>query len=243
LNWNIQNPSLDRAINQINWIEENAFDIIILTEAKSSKAGLYIVDRLKSKGYIVNFPKIENNDYGVILAVKGMGEDVSKIDTEFLPNRVSSIVCNLFGKRILLIGVYSPIWATEKQKSFLESFARTIENATSIEEYGGIIILGDMNMLETNHTSNYPFLKEWEIFYGTLNKYKFIDAFRFFYPKKIEYSWFTNGRDGQINQRIDHCFISSNLSDHLRDCFYIHEVRLKKLSDHSAMCLEIKEQL
>jgi ribosomal protein S8 len=66
LNWNIQNPSLDRAINQINWIEENAFDIIILTEAKSSKAGLYIVDRLKSKGYIVNFPKIENNDYGVI---------------------------------------------------------------------------------------------------------------------------------------------------------------------------------
>ncbi len=51
LNWNIQNPSLERATKQINWIEKDNFDAIILTEAKYSKAGLYIVDRLKSRGY------------------------------------------------------------------------------------------------------------------------------------------------------------------------------------------------
>ncbi len=149
--------------------------------------------------------------------------------------------CNFLGKQVLLIGVYAPTWTTEKQKPFLEAFARTLKDVTSAKEYDGIIILGDTNMLEPNHTSNYPFLKEWEAFYNTLNECKFIDAFRFFYPKKEEYSWFSNGRPGQINQRIDHCLISSNLIDHLKDCFYIHEVRLQKLSDHSAMCLEIEQ--
>ncbi|MGD0728477.1 MAG: endonuclease/exonuclease/phosphatase family protein [Candidatus Micrarchaeaceae archaeon] len=240
LNWNIQNPSPQRAIKQINWIERSNFDVIILTEFKCSRAGLYIIDRLKSKGYVVKYPELDK-DYGVLLAVSKDNAMDSKINKELLSNRISSIVYKAANEKLLLLGVYAPIWNTDKQRAFLEFFAKSIEDICSNEKYDKIIILGDMNMLEPNHTSKYQFLEEWRAFYKTLDKHVFVDAFRLIYPNKEEYSWFTNGRDHQIDQRIDHCFVSKNLTDCIKDCSYIHEVRLEKLSDHSAMCLEIKK--
>jgi len=237
LNWNIRNPSLRRATKQMNWLEKNSFDIIVLSEVKPSQGGIYIKDRLTSLGYTVIFPKPENEDYGVILAIRKFSNEIPKICVDYLPYRVSFAVCNFSGKDLLLTGMYAPVWKTEKKKTFVETFEKVMAKEDLRKKFCRWIIFGDLNVLEPNHISRYPVDKDGERFYNTFSNYGFVDAFRFLHPNEREYSWF--GREGN-GYRFDHIFVSENILPLLKNCFYIHEVRLKKLSDHSAMCLEIK---
>jgi len=236
LNWNIRNPSLRRSMKQTEWIEKGSFDIIVLTEAKFSQGCIHIRDRLKSLGYNVIFLKPENEDYGVILAVSNLKEILEK-SIKFLPYRTSSAVCNFYGKDILITGVYIPVWRNEEKKKFLDEFEKLIANEDLKKRFDDWIIIGDLNILEPNHIPKYSQYKPWEYFYNRLGKYGFVDAFRFFYPEEKEYSWF--GREGN-GYRFDHIFVSKNILPLIKNCFYIHEPRLEKLSDHSAMYLEIK---
>ena len=64
-----------------------------------------------------------------------------------------------------------------------------------------------------------------------------IDAWRLINKDKTEYTWYSNAGNGF---RIDHCYISQSLKDRVKDCFYIHETREKKYSDHSLMSIELK---
>jgi exodeoxyribonuclease-3 len=236
LNWNIRNPSLQRAMKQMNWLERNNFDVVILTEVKLSQGCAYIKDRLASLGYTTVFPRPENGDYGVILAVKKGFKEIPKISIDFLPYRVAFAVCNFSGNDVLIAGTYIPIWKNEKKKIFLKSFGKLISNEDLKKKFGNWIILGDMNILEPNHIPSHPLYKEYEFFYESFGKQNFVDAFRFFHPSKNEYSWFSRENNGY---RFDHIFVSEKMSKILNDCFYIHDVRLQKLSDHSAMCAEI----
>jgi len=237
LNWNVRNPSLRRAAKQMKWVEKNSFDIIVLTEVKLSQGCIYIKDRLTSLGYTVIFPKPEREDYGVILAVRKMFKEIPKIYIEFLPYRVSFAVCNFSGKDVLLTGMYAPVWRNEEKRRFLETFEKLISNEDLRKKFSNWIILGDLNLLEPNHIPHYPVYKGWEFFYNIFSKYRFIDAFRFFHPNEKEYSWFGRGGNGY---RFDHVFVSEEILPFIRNCFYLHEVRLDKLSDHSAMYLETK---
>jgi len=237
LNWNIRNPSIGRATQQMNWLEKNSFDMIVLTEVKPSRGGIYIKDRLTSRGYTVVFPKPENDDYGVILAVRKVFKEIPKIHIDFLSYRVSFALCNFSGKDALFTGTYVPIWRNEKKKMFLEAFEKLLINEDLRKKFEKWIILGDLNILEPNHIPHYPAYKEWEFFYDAFTKHGFVDAYRFFHPKEKEYSWFS--RDGN-GYRFDHIFVSENILPFLKNCFYVHEVRLEKLSDHCALYLEIK---
>jgi len=238
LNWNVRNPSLRRATRQMDWLEGNDFDVIALSEVKLSRGCVYIKDRLQSLGYKVMFPKPRNKDYGIILAIKKkFFKEVPRIHINFLPYRVSFAVCNLSGKEILFTGIYVPVWRNEKKRIFLETFEKLLANEGLRKEFDGSIILGDLNVLEPNHIPYHPMYKDWEYFYTAFSKYGFVDAFRFFHLGQREYSWF--GREGD-GYRFDHIFVSQNILPFLNNCYYIHEVRVEKLSDHSAMYLEIK---
>lgn len=237
LTWNIRNPSLRRAIKQIDWLEKSDFAIIVLTEAKLSQGCIYIRDRLKGFGYFAIFPKPEKEDYGIILASNKFFKEILDIPINFLPYRTSSVVCNFNGNDILVTGVYAPVWKNVEKAKFLEEFEKLISNRNLKKKFNQWIILGDLNVLESNHMPSYPQYKDWEYFYERLKNHGFVDAFRFFHPNEKEYSWF--GREGN-GYRFDHIFVSENLLPLLKNCFYIHEPRIKKLSDHSAMCLEIK---
>lgn len=236
LNWNIRNPSLQRATKQVKWIERGNFDIIILTETKFSQGCVHIRDRLKSLGYKVIFLKPENKDYGVILAVRNLKEILKK-SIKFLPYRTSSTVCNFYGNDILITGVYIPVWRNEEKKKFLDEFEKLIGNEDLKKRFDNWIIIGDLNILEPDHIPQYSQYKTWEYFYNRIGEYGFVDAFRLFHPNEKEYSWF--GREGN-GYRFDHIFVSKNILPLIKNCFYIHGPRLEKLSDHSAMYLEIR---
>ena len=66
------------------------------------------------------------------------------------------------------------------------------------------------------------------------------DAWRLLYADASEFSWYSNYGKGF---RIDHFLVSTNSKNVIRNCYYIHEAREKKYSDHSQMVLELDYSL
>ena len=105
------------------------------------------------------------------------------------------------------------------------------------QKLSNLVVCGDLNVLEPSHQPHYSFLRDWEYkFYESFAKSGLIDAFRFFYPDVCEYSWY--GRKG-YGYRYDHCFVTKELKKYTKLCKYLHEPRKNRLSDHSAMILEL----
>lgn len=237
--WNIGNPSLKRAGKQAVWLRKQSTDVFVLTECKLSEGCLFLEKYFRAYGYQVVFPKPEGNEYGVLIASKH-----PIIPTEFsacvnyLRARVVSVKVPYFADGLEIICVYVPSRDSsyekkEKKKRFLNSLIGALETSPTFPYR---IFCGDLNILEPDHIPHYSIFEDWEYdFYRALAKYQLSDAFRHFYPKTQEYSWVGRKGDGY---RYDHCFVSLDLLHLVRDCYYLHEPRIEKLSDHSALITE-----
>ncbi len=239
LGWNIQNPSLKRAVKQMVWLEEEGFDIVALSEAKHSRGCAYIKDRLASLGYTVVFPKPEGGDYCTILAARGVSERVSDLRIAKLTYRVPSLECDLFGRSVLVTGAYVPgPHAHSTQAELMGAFEELISDAKIRRKFKAWLILGDMNFLEPNHVPYHPSYKGMEGFYSAFGKHGFTDLFKLMHPKETDHSWIS--REG-IGYRFDHAFATDSILPFVSSCSYLHGVRESGLSDHSAMLLELRQ--
>jgi exonuclease III len=100
------------------------------------------------------------------------------------------------------------------------------------------LLVGDLNVVERGHMPYYPFFQEWEYaFLDTLSVCGLIDAFRLLTPSDCEYSWMDRNGDGY---RYDHSFVEASAAPAVRSCSYAHATREERLSDHSAMALDVK---
>lgn len=235
--WNIANPSEERVGKQAVWLKQRSEDILLLTEAKQSKGCIFLERYLQAFGYNVVFPKPEEQEYGAMMASKNkfVPTNFSKL-IQYLPSRVVSIELN----QLEIVGVYVPSRGFDegerlvKKKRFLDGLSDALQKSGSSAHR---IFCGDLNILEPNHVPFYDYFQDWEYdFYRNLSKHQLQDAFRYLYPEAEEHSWF--GRSGG-GYRYDHCFVSDNLKSAVQECYYLHEPREMKLSDHSAMILEL----
>lgn len=238
--WNIANPSIERAGKQAQWLRKRPEDVLILTEAKQSEGCIFLERYFQAYGYNVVFPKPEKKEFGVIIISKhplGLSSFSNYIN--FIQSRVVSTKLNLSSEELEIIGVYVPSRNSspekiEKKKRFLKNLSKALETAP---RPSGRIFCGDLNILEPNHIPHYPFFEEWEYdFYRSMAKYQLKDAFRHFHPLIQEYSWMGRTGDGY---RYDHCFVSENILPFIKKCYYFHEPREIKLSDHSALICEL----
>ena len=251
--WNIQNPSLERAIKQFSWLRKQNFDVLVLTECKRSKGCLFIERCFQGYGlesyfqdynykYHVVFKKPLGNEYGVLIASKhNLTPTPLSNRVDYLPNRVNSVNVSYFNEEIEVIGLYLPSRGgevnkrREKKKRFVDSFLQGLELTSNPARR---ILCGDFNILEPDHFPHYPEFEDWEYnFYIVMEKYHLQDAFRHLYPRAQEYSWI--GRSGN-GYRYDHCFVSLDLLPLIDKCYYFHEPRDLKLSDHSALIIVLK---
>lgn len=235
--WNIANPSEERAGKQAVWLKQRPEDILLLTEVKQSKGCIFLERYLQAFGYNVIFPKLEEQEYGVMAVSKSKLTltNFSKLITD-IPSRVVSVELN----QLEIVGVYVPSRGFDegerlvKKKRFLDGLSNALEKSGFSTSR---IFCGDLNVLEPNHIPYYDYFKNWEYdFYRNLEKYQLRDAFRDIHPDAEEHSWF--GRSG-AGYRYDHCFVSDDLKNTVQECYYLHEPREIKLSDHSAMILEL----
>jgi len=239
--WNIANPSIERAGRQAEWLRKRPEDILVLTEAKKSEGCKFLERYFQSYGYNVVFPRPEGKEFGVIIVSRRLlAPSNFSASIDYLQARVTSVKLSLPSGELEIIGIYVPSRDSSsekigKKKRFLESLTNALETTPQVSMR---IFCGDLNVLEPDHVPHYPFFEEWEYdFYRNLTKYQLKDAFRHLHPSIQEYSWVGRTGDGY---RYDHCFVSDNLLPLVKECYYLHEPREIKLSDHSTLICELK---
>lgn len=238
--WNIANPSAQRAGKQAEWLRKRKEQVLVLTEAKKSEGCTFLERYFQAYGYNVIFLKPAENEYGVMIVSKAPLK-LSNFYQEmhYLPSRVISATIQIGALNAEIIGVYVPSRDTsfeksQKKKAFLNALGEALKSNSISEKR---IFCGDLNILEPNHVPQYPFFETWEYeSYSKLINYQLYDAFRHLHPDKNEYSWVGRTNDGY---RYDHCFVSPDLLPFIKNCYYLHEPRLQRLSDHSALITEI----
>jgi len=238
--WNIANPSVDRASRQADWLSKRDEDVFVLTETKNSKGCEFIQEYFKKNNYSVIFIKPEGKEYGSMIISKHQLEPIKFYDLDDnLKNRVVSVKVFTNNKFVEIIGVYIPsrdksFGKIQRKKKFIENLGKSFK---LYDNNSNRIFCGDFNILEPNHIPHYSFFKKWEYdFYSFLTDYGLFDSFRHLNPRKKDYSWVGRTGDGY---RYDHCFVSKHLLASIKKCYYLHEPRNERLSDHSAIILNL----
>ena len=97
--------------------------------------------------------------------------------------------------------------------------------------------MGDMNtgLSEDNSTGKGFYCKEQ---FNELTSSKMIDLWRKRNKNKKEYSWMHSKFGNQF--RIDHALGTSSIDKMTKKIFYSHEERHEKVTDHSALVLELE---
>lgn len=251
LSLNIGNPSLSRAARQCEWLSMRDEDVFVLTETKNSQGCSYIEDYFINQSYTlfnhnsetefnVCFPRSVTGDLGVMIITK---HKIAKTRCVFDNNSIyysRQIETSIKHKNMNLkiMGLYVPSRdrsekKIQRKKNFIDVITKRInnfQNSTSI-------IMGDLNILDRNHFPHYSTFYKWEYdFYDDIIKSGYIDAYRYCNPATNEYSWVGRTGDGY---RYDYCFVLGDLIQNVVRCSFDHETRDLKLTDHSAITVEL----
>ena len=131
---------------------------------------------------------------------------------------------------------YRMIWEDEIRKYL-----------TKLNKKKKVIMCGDLNVAheeidlknpKTNRR-NAGFTDEERNKMTELLKANFIDSFRYIYPEKVEYTWWSymgNAREKNIGWRIDYFIVSDNAKEKIKDAYIFNDVYG---SDHCPVGLEI----
>ncbi|MEM2100193.1 MAG: hypothetical protein QXP45_02490 [Thermoproteota archaeon] len=241
INWNVRNPSYQRAIRQCKYIEKLNPHVILLTELKSINGLNYFKEKLLYWGYKLFYDLPKSNDYFVLIASIFEACEMP-IKADFLPHRMKMLEIKSKKFDGKFIGLYVPSRGPIERRNidkreFQESVVKILDKLEKRGEEMKLIAGGDLNVIDPSHVPKYTVFGDWEFeFYEKFINIGLIDAFKSVNFHQ-DYSWF--GREGD-GYRFDHLFVSSDLKDKIKRCYYEHSVRENNLSDHSAMVLELE---
>lgn len=236
---NIANPSVDRAGRQLEWLAARPEDVFVLTETKASDGCRHLADAFRTAGYAVTYPEPGPGEYGVMIVSKyAIAPDPIDQLLTYLPTRVTGITISTDRGPTRVLGAYIPSRdaspeKVERKKRWLTEFSAALTNTDT-----NTLFMGDFNVLEPDHQPHYSFFQTFEYdFYRALtDQYGLADAFRHTNPDLVEHSWVGRTGDGY---RYDHVHASKDLVTEVTHCEYVHEPRLTRLSDHSALTVRL----
>jgi exodeoxyribonuclease III len=235
LTLNIGNPSRKRAERQLEWLQDRAEDVLVLTETAASRGCDLLAERFSRANWDVRFPRPAEGERGVLIASRVQLADRGPDLVSYLPARVENVTV---AGGLEIIGVYVPsrdgsTAKIDRKRRFVTELTGAVRSMT-----GRSVLLGDLNVIEPEHRPRYAWFQDWEYaLYRDLLEAGWVDAYRLQQPSKTEHSWVGYEGDGY---RFDHVFVSADLSVEVIACAYLHEAREGNLTDHSAMTLELK---
>ena len=223
--WNIQAGGGSRVLSIVKAIAKSKSNIVSLSEFRNNDSGNTLRNYLLKAGY--RYQAVTHsgrNDNSVLIAstLPFNSEIYPTCDPKFSGN----IITAHFSAFSVLV-VYLP---HKKKHQLLEFITNEV-----IENDNPFIICGDYNT-----GVNYVDQKGKSFWYTDqlekLKKVGFKDAFRLVHGEAEEYSWFSHQGNGF---RYDHTFVDDDLAPIVTNCFYDHQWRIDRLSDHSPMFLEM----
>lgn len=224
LSWNIRQGGGSRTSAIYKKLISFDPSVMVLSEFHNNENGALIRSKLIQAGYIHQGVGHDKKNANTVLLASKFHFDL-KHCREADPVYSSAILAAEF-EAFILFGMYLP----HKKKHRL--FDYLIENIAGNKP---AIITGDLNT-----GKNYIDQKGNSFMYEDrlikMESMGFEDAFRLKHGQTKEYSWFSHQGNGY---RYDHFYVDKALQSLVSECYYLHEWREEKLSDHSPMVLNI----
>ena len=225
LSWNIRQGGGTRVSKIAQYIVRSGASIIHLSEYRNNKNGIQLRTLLLRAGYRFQFVTAAPGSENSVFIASTLPADLTLCPLP-LEHRHKYIEVNFGAFRIM--GLYMPHKKQHKLFHLVENQIRQSNTPA--------MIVGDLNTGKNFIDQKGDSFWYTEAFDHLLS-IGFIDGFRYFHPKKSEYSWYSHQGNGY---RYDHILIDKRLLPIVGDCYYLHESREQGLSDHSAMLLELK---
>jgi exodeoxyribonuclease III len=225
LSWNIQQGGGSRAWAITQNLLASKAHILVLSEFHNQKDNKIIEQSLAQQGYIYQYftqATGHNNTVFIASQLPGIQQLYPEADLGFSQN-IQALRFSALG----VMGVYLP----HKKKHNLLPFLTETLAADTLP----FIITGDYN---TGH--NYIDQKGDSFWYTdqlkALEASGYTDAFRYVHGAVETYSWYSHQGNGY---RYDHTYVHQSLLPLVKDCYYLQDWRLQKLSDHAPMLLHL----
>ena len=236
LTLNVANPSPAKADKQLEWLAARDDDLLVLTETGPGPGSQALADAFAFAGYATCWERPPADERGVLIASR-LGVAAVAPRLSYLPWRACA--ARIGNPGILVVGAYVPSRDTSEEKTarkrrFMTELCSWLDAQAGHDDR---LILGDLNVVDRQHTPRYSFFQEWEYsFFDVLTNWGLVDAFRLMHPGGQEYSWVDRAGYGY---RYDHTFVEGAITDAVTTCSYLHETKHDQLSDHAAMSVEI----
>jgi len=242
--FNVNSPSLDRAMRQLDWLEASGADVVVLSELKGGETTGAVIESLARSGFEVAAAEDAGKaSYSAAIASRvPVTREVLPPSLTFARSRAVSVLVPTTTTPLRLLGVYgfpsdpagtSPFQRVQEKRSWLASLLNCIRDFDSRIP---TIIMGDINIVEPLKLPQYSAIKSFEAdFYNDLLSMGYVDAIRrHAAPGPNQVSWRDHAGRGY---RFDHFFCSASLADSLAECYLDHSPRELKprLTDHSAI--------
>ncbi|MEJ6950422.1 exodeoxyribonuclease III [Natronospora cellulosivora (SeqCode)] len=250
--WNVNGIRAIKRKGFLDWVKEESPDIIGLQETKIQDD--QITDDLRNiEGYQSYFSFAERKGYsGVAIYTKeeplsikhGIG--IERFDKE---GRILIAEYPDF----TILNIYFPNGKRNKERLEykLDFYDSILEYCQDLRETGQeLIIFGDYNTAHHDidlknpranekYSGFLPIERKW---LDKLEDKGYIDTFRYLYPEKVKYSWWsyrTRARERDAGWRIDYHFITDGLKDKLNDAYIMTDVMG---SDHCPVSIEFDRE-
>ncbi len=254
ISWNINGIRAILKKNFLEFLNQEKPDILGLQEIKISASAI-AKENLNFPGYKVYFNSAQRPGYsGTALLIKenskfeikeeiknGFGEGV--FDNE---GRIQVLELGKF----YIVNCYFPNSATElKRLGYKRGFNDYIlKNIKNLKKNKPVLLMGDLNVAHKEidlarpqeNIGNPGFTYEEREDMDKFINLGLVDTFRYFYPQKIKYSWWsyrTAARKRNVGWRIDYLCVSAKLLSSVSNSFILDNVLG---SDHAPVGVEIK---
>ncbi|MBM7826316.1 endonuclease/exonuclease/phosphatase family protein [Microbacterium aurum] len=239
---NIGATSKERAEQFTNWFDERGDDVYVITEASGGEGTARLLDRFRDAGYQV----ATNGNFGpergvaIISRIPFRTDQLAPFVDVTIPCRAAAVVLDT-QPALSLVGLYIPSRdasadKVERKKSFLESLQHALRALPAVTR-SSIILGGDYNVVSRTHLPKYStFLKfEYDLF-DTLSELGLGDTHMALHPGDQPHSWVGRTGDGY---RYDYFHAGGAVLPLVKSSEYLSTTRDSKLTDHSAVRLEI----
>ena len=235
LTFNIGGPSAERATRQLAWLASRPEHVFALTETTPAPGSALIADRFEQAGYRVHYPVPDKGERGAMIVSRLPLDPAPAPTGAVLPFRAAAATVKAAGEAVEITGVYVPSRdASEAKTARKVRFIEALQQGLPAADEGVRVVLGDLNVLETEHVPHYRTFLPFEYgLYQWLTANGYLDAYRAQHRDQLEYSWVGRTGDGY---RYDHAHTNAAV----QACDYVHAPRTELgLSDHSALTLEL----
>ena len=221
-------------------------DIFCIQETKCQKDQI----ELEFEGYKSYWNSAEKKGYsGTAIFTKKEPIDV-KYGIEIEKHDKEGRVITLEYEKFYIVNIYTPNSKRELERlDYRQEWEDEIRKyLLKLNQSKPVIMCGDLNVAHEEidlknpktNKGNAGFTNEEREKMTELLNAGFIDSYRYLYPEKIEYSWWSymgHAREKNVGWRIDYFIVSNDFRENIKDATIYTEILG---SDHCPVGLEIK---